>query len=261
MTKKKSRLLRNTGNSRAEAQAWAEKTYNALKNYPFEDISPDLSLKINPRAKRMALRVDPKKRKVKLVLPVDANMSRAYEFALEHKYWIREKIAELPELIHFVDGAVLSILGEDTTIQITYDKALRSTEISLKNNVLSVSTNKEDPSKRIKRFLVNLAKEKLTALSNEKAAKINEKISGIDVKDTISRWGSCSHDNRLSYSWRLIFAPLHAFDYVVAHEVAHMRVMDHSPAFWEECQALSAEYSKGKSWMKRHSTKLIRYSG
>lgn len=261
MAKKKSRLLRNTGNSRAEAQAWAEKTYNALKNYPFEDISPDLSLKINPRAKRMALRVDPKKRKVKLVLPTDANISRAYEFALEHKYWIREKIAELPELIRFVDGAVLSILGEEIRIEVSYDKTLKTTDILLKNNILSVSTNKEDSSKRIKRFLVNLAKEKLTTLSNEKAAQINEKISGIDVKDTISRWGSCSHDNRLSFSWRLIFAPLHAFDYVVAHEVAHMRVMDHSPDFWEECEALSANYSKGKSWMKHHSTKLIRYSG
>jgi len=255
-----SKALRNLKNSRSEALIWAQKTDNALKTYPFEDISPDLVLKINPRAKRMALRVDPKKRVVNLVLPKRASMRSAYTFALEHKYWIREKIAELPERIEFSDGAILSILGEPTEVKVNYDKTLKTTDIQLINKELLVSTNKENPNPRIKRFIINYAKERLSTLAHEKAARIDQKIADISVKDTTSRWGSCSHDAKLSFSWRLIFAPYKAFDYVVAHEVAHLRVMDHSPAFWAECEALCDDYSQGKTWMRRHSGDLIRYN-
>ncbi|HPF78942.1 MAG TPA: SprT family zinc-dependent metalloprotease [Alphaproteobacteria bacterium] len=255
-----SKALRNTENSRSEALVSAKKADNALRTYAFEDISPALVLKINPRAKRMALRLDPKKRVVNLVLPKRASMVGAYKFALEHKYWIREKLAELPEQIGFEDGAVISILGKLCEIKVSYDKTLKKTDIYLKNNELIVSTNKEDPSSRIKRFIINLAKDHLHELAHEKAAEIGKTISKIEVKDTTSRWGSCSHDGKLCFSWRLIFAPEKAFDYVVAHEVAHLKHMDHSPAFWRLCEDLCEDYSKGKSWMRRHSGELIRYS-
>ncbi len=254
------KALKNTKNTRKDALLRAQKADNALNTYPFTDISPSLVLKINPRAKRMALRLDPKKQIVNLVVPKRGSMRDAYLFALEHKYWIREKLNALPPLIHFTHGTVIPILGEDVTINITYDNTLRKTDIYLKNNELLVLTNKEDPSSRIKRFIINFAKEKLTALSHEKAALINKKIISVDVKDTASRWGSCSQDGKLCFSWRLIFAPLEAFDYVVAHEVAHLLHMDHSPNFWIECEDLSANYSRGKSWMKRHSGELIRYN-
>lgn len=257
---KRSKALRNTTNSRTEAQIRAQKVDDALNTYPFNDIEPNLIVKINPRAKRLALRVDSKKRAVNLVVPKRTNMLTAYEFALEHKYWIREKVAELPQPIHFTHGTLIPILGDYIEIKITYDSTLKVTDIQLKNNELLVFTNKENPSARIKRFLIEMAEKRLTILAHEKASSIGKIIQGIEVKDTSSRWGSCSQDGRLNFSWRLLFAPLHAFDYVVAHEVAHMRVMDHSPAFWAECEDLCLNYSDGKSWMRRHSSELVRYT-
>lgn len=254
------KALRNTGNSKSDALSRAQKADNALNTYPFSDISLDLTLKINPTAKRMALRLDPKKRIVNLVVPKRGSMRDAYLFALEHKYWIRQKLEELPQMIRFNDGAIIPLLGHDREIKVTLDKTLKTTDIILKNNALLVFTNKENPAPRIKRFIINLAQEELTKLSHEKAAQINKKILSVDVKDTASRWGSCSQDAKLSYSWRLIFAPWNSFDYVVAHEVAHLCHMDHSPAFWHVCEDLSADYSKGKNWMKRNSGELIRYS-
>ncbi|MEM6812311.1 MAG: SprT family zinc-dependent metalloprotease [Pseudomonadota bacterium] len=239
---------------------YAQKVLKALQTYPFNDISPDLELTINPRSKRMALRVDVKSRKVRLVMPVRASMRSAYRFALENKYWIREKIGELPEIIEYKDGSKIKILGKPVTIHITYNPTLKTTSIQLINNQLEVLTNKQDPSARIRRFIIQMAKEHLSALSHEKAALIHKKILKIDVKDTSSRWGSCSSDGRLSYSWRLIFAPEHAFDYVVAHEVAHLQHMDHSPAFWDVCESLSNDYSRGKSWMKNKAAELIQYA-
>ena len=100
------KALQNRKNSKSEALLRAQKADNALKTYPFTDISPDLNLKINPRAKRLALRLDPKKRVVNLVVPKRGSMRDAYMFALEHKYWIREKLAELPAPISFTDGLI-----------------------------------------------------------------------------------------------------------------------------------------------------------
>lgn len=255
-----STALRNTGNAKSSALARADKTERALKTYPFADISPNLVLKINPRAKRMALRLDPKKRVINLVVPKRGSMRAAYLFALEHKYWIREKINDLPDHILFVNGAAIPLLGQERTIKVNLSKALKTTTITLNNNEILVDTNKENPSNRIKRFIINLAKEELTSLSKQKADLIGKTVASVDVKDTASRWGSCSQDGKLSYSWRLIFAPNDAFDYVVAHEVAHLCHMDHSPAFWHVCEDISANYSKGKSWMKRNSGELIRYN-
>lgn len=259
MPKTTAKTLQNPFKTAPKAAIWAEKTEKALQTYPFSDISPDLMLKINARAKRMALRVDVKARKVNLVLPKRASMRAAYKFALEHKYWIREKISKFPDVVSFQHGVVIPILGEDITINVQIDETLKRTSIELKNNELLVLTNKDDPASRIKRFIIALAKERLSALAHEKAEMAGKTIAKIDVKDTSSRWGSCSSDAKLCFSWRLIFAPYDAFDYVVAHEVAHLTHMDHSANFWNHCADLCKDYTRGKTWMKRHSGELIRY--
>lgn len=254
------KALQNNAKALNEADLYAMKAHKALSTYPFEDISPDLTLKINPRAKRLALRVDPKNYKVRLVIPKRASIRSAYRFALENKYWIREKLAELPRPKKLIHGEKIQILGKKVTINVTYDPTLKTTDIQLKDNELVVLTNKEDASPRITRYLKKMVKDKITELAHEKAAQIGKKISKIEIKDTTSRWGSCSHDGKLSFSWRLIFATHEAFDYVVGHEVAHLAVMDHSPEFWEVCEELSESYSRGKNWMKRNSAQLISYS-
>ncbi|MCI5060954.1 MAG: M48 family metallopeptidase [Alphaproteobacteria bacterium] len=255
------RALQNIENKLRQIpkNAIAKKLEYALQAYPFDDISPDLKLKINPRAKRMALRLDARARVVNLVIPKRASIRSAYHFAREHQQWIREQLDTLPDQIHLSHGAEISILGQSFTLDIHYDSALRRTDIAFQDSYLKISTNKQDPTSRLKRFLINHAREEITKLAHAKAATIEKKITKIDLKDTKTRWGSCSHDGVLSYSWRLIFAAPEAFDYVVAHEVAHLKHMDHSPAFWMQCEDLCLDYSKGKSWMRNNSDLLHRY--
>ena len=153
----------------------------------------------------------------------------------------------------------MPILGKPRTIHIQFDENQKTTDITLNENTLDVLTNKSDASARIKRFLISLAKEEFSKRAHEKAQQIDKKIDRIEVKDTVSRWGSCSHDGRISFSWRLIFAPTEAMDYVIAHEVAHLSHLDHSPAFWKVCEALSDHYGKGSRWMKNNGAELMRY--
>jgi predicted metal-dependent hydrolase len=232
---------------------------NGWFGLPFAEISPRLKLSISERAKRMALRLDPRSRTVHLVVPKRANLRTAYLFAEQNKEWIREKLRDLPRQVPFKDGEILPIFGRDRTIIVLYNPALKSTEIVLKKDELLVMTNKADPSVRIRRFLQDLAREKLTELSLEKAALLRRRLVDVQVKDTRSRWGSCTEDGRISYSWRLIFAPAKALDYVVAHECSHLVHMDHSENFWRLCEKTSRAYEEGKDWMQKNAHSLMRF--
>ena len=79
------------------------------------------------------------------------------------------------------------------------------------------------------------------------------------MRDTKSRWGSCSSKGNLSFSWRLIFAPEEVVDYVVAHEVAHLAEMNHGPRFWRLVETLMPGYARHRRWLDRHRAELLAY--
>lgn len=222
-------------------------------------LPPHIKVKHSTRARRVALRLDPIERVFTLVVPKRMSMRRAQAFAESQEAWMQEKLSALPPKITFEDGTIIPILGVRTTIKVHHEPDLKVTKLTLEDGVLHVRTNKDDPSARIKRFLKGMIKEELSILSYEKAAQIDKKITSISVRDTKSRWGSCSCDGSLSYSWRLIFAPPEAFDYVVAHEVAHLEHLNHSKAFWDLCEDLSDNFDEGKYWMDTHGSELMRY--
>lgn len=259
MAKRVKPLEADRARARSGKDLFSHDTENGQLGLPFSDISPRLKLSISQRAKRMALRLDHRKQVVHLVVPKRASLQTAYLFAESHKEWIREKLNELPRQIPFIDGEMVPVFGRERKIIVLYNEALKRTDIYLKKDEILVLTNKPDPSVRIRRFLMELAREKLTEMSLEKAALIRRKIKDVAVKDTRSRWGSCAEDGDISFSWRLIFAHPKAMDYVVAHEVAHLAYMDHSENFWRVCERLSKDYDEGKSWMGLNGHTLMRF--
>ncbi len=254
-----SKRKKSPAQGKFEQLLWGDKTNIDIERYPFAEISPHLRLRHHARAKRLALRLDVKNRLVYLTIPKRISVKAAYKFALENQNWITDRLEELPKKVTLGHGALIPLFGQEYQVHITCDKTLRKTNISLKDNKLIVLTNKENPEARIKRFVISHTLEELSKLAHEKAAILGKKIKNIDVKDTASRWGSCSQDGCLSFSWRLAFASPEAYDYVVAHEVAHLNHMDHSPAFWKQCAALSDNYVRGKAWMKINAQELLRY--
>lgn len=214
---------------------------------------------VSPKARRLALRLDPSKRVVNLVVPKRTSMVKAYDFALTHLDWITEKIERLPMPIPYAHGSVIPVLNSPTLINITFDDALKRTSIHLKDNELIIKTNKEDPSTRIARFLKAHAHGHFLDICREKADKVQKRVKVLSLRDTKSRWGSCSNTGNLSLSWRLIFAPFEAYDYVIAHEVAHLVHLNHSERFWDLCTELSTDFSTGHRWMKNNAHELLRY--
>ena len=224
----------------------------------FSTISPHLHVKISPKAKRLALRLDSHARRVNLVIPKRASLKKAYEFAELNQHWIHDKISALPEPVPFIDGAVIPLMGKKYKLTIEKSPEKR-TKIDILFDTVRVVTNIDDCAPRINRTLRKYAEENLRLLSINKATELNRELKSFCVRDMKSRWGSCSKDGRMTLSWRLVFAPMEAIDYVISHEIAHLVHDNHGPKFWKLCEELSTDYATGKEWMRRNGVNLGRY--
>ncbi|MCK5385519.1 MAG: M48 family metallopeptidase [Alphaproteobacteria bacterium] len=221
-----------------------------------EDI---VQVKRSKKARRVALRLDPVERIINLVVPEHMPLKTAYNFARQHENWVHKTLEKLPDTISYTHGTILPVFGDQVRLDITTDSALKRTTLKQYDDVLKIKTYQEDPSSRITTHLKKIARAGLSDIASEKADMIGKEIKSVKIRDTKSRWGSCSQDGNMSFSWRLMFAPYNSIDYVVAHEVAHLIHMNHSRKFWKLCKELSFDYENGKRWMKQNGNSLMRY--
>ena len=222
-----------------------------------ESIHPALRLRVSTRAKRLALRLDPRSGDIILVMPKRASMKKALAFAHEYRDWINKHAANKPDITRLEDGVTITVLGQEKKICVTIDSLCKRTTIKMTDHQIIVHTNKDDPSGRILRFLKTIAKTEISKIALEKSTRIKRPLKNIQIRDTTSRWGSCSADGTLSFSWRLILAPPAAMDYVIAHEVAHLVHMNHKTRFWALCEKLSIDFKAGHRWMRTHGQSLM----
>ena len=103
------------------------------------------------------------------------------------------------------------------------------------------------------------ARREMTERALEKARLAERTVTSVTLRDTRSRWGSCTPDGAISLSWRLVLAPLPVLDYVVAHEVAHLAHMNHGPRFWALTAKLTDQVTGPQRWLKDNGARLLRY--
>jgi predicted metal-dependent hydrolase len=104
-----------------------------------------------------------------------------------------------------------------------------------------------------------LARAQLGRVAEREADRLGLEYTGISVRDTRSRWGSCSARGALSFSWRLVLAPAEVLEYVVVHELCHLRVHDHSPRFWRYLAQARPGYEVERRWLDEHGWELLAY--
>jgi predicted metal-dependent hydrolase len=104
-----------------------------------------------------------------------------------------------------------------------------------------------------------MARDRLVAASEHYADLLGRPFGKVSLRDTRSRWGSCTSEGNLMYSWRLILAPVDVLNYVAAHEVSHLAEMNHSQAFWSEVERLMPGYAAPRKWLKQHGAELHRF--
>lgn len=216
----------------------------------------DLHIRHSKRAKRLSLRANPKTAQVELIVPPFTLPFLINRFVKKHEGWIAEKQKSFIQKTLIKNGAMIFMRGCQKSIEI-HAHTKRTTLIEEQDNIIAITTSRDDVTQNFKRWLIAQAKEAVTPLAYQKASVIDKDISKIDLRDTHSRWGSCSSDGRLMLSWRLIMAPSYVLDYVVGHEVAHLQHMDHSPKFWDVCYRLSERPVDARQWLKDHGNSLL----
>lgn len=215
----------------------------------------DFPLKVikSPRAKRLTLRIDNKDRIPVLSLPNRCSAQKAIDFICVHEDWIKQTLENLPQSQFFVSGSTISLFGKEITIQHAPEKKWGA---RIEDNILYVSGDSEFTHRRVKDFIKKEARNKFLKLSQKTAAKIGCCVNDVTIKDTKSRWGSCSSLNNINYNWRLALAPQYVINYIVAHEVSHLLHQDHSSDFWECVASLCPQHEKGQNWLKEHGREL-----
>ena len=221
-----------------------------------QGLSAPLELRESARARRMTLRVDTARGLIQVVVPPGLSESEAARFVGRHAGWVRARLAALPPVRPFLDGGRVPVLGEDHVIR--HDPSCRGLGRRA-HGELAVGGRPEHLSRRIRDLLTAEARRLLGERAHEMAARLGIRIKGITVRDTHSRWGSCSAAGRLMFSWRLILMPEPVFNYVIAHEVAHLGEMNHSPRFWAIVARLVPDAAAARSWLRRHGGEMLRY--
>lgn len=206
----------------------------------------------------MLLRVDPARGGPELVLPDGVDPAKAEAFARQNLGWLRTRLARLPSRVAFVDGTVVPILGVEHRIRHRADQrgGVWRVEDPDGSAELHVAGQAEHLPRRVVDFLKTEARRAIVPRARNRAETLDRRIGRVTVRDTASRWGSCSSRGDLSFSWRLILAPEPVLDYVVAHEVAHLIEMNHSPRFWRLVARLMPAYERERAWLKRHGATL-----
>jgi predicted metal-dependent hydrolase len=219
-----------------------------------------VTIRHNPRARRLIIRVHPSTGEVTVVAPSRRALDSALDFARSEADWIRRRLAKVPRLVELVAGATILFRGEEHLIAPGgKGPAPVWVEQNEDGRFIRVGGRAEHASRRLIDFFKREARQVLSARTLELAARIDMRPARISVRDTQSRWGSCSAERYLSYSWRLIFAPDFVLDYVVAHEVAHLRHMNHGPRFWKLVHELSGDVKTAQDWLNRNGPLLHRY--
>lgn len=205
---------------------------------------------------KISLRIDHKERVPVLSVPRFCSRKRAINFVNEHMDWLIENLSKLPPIKKFSNDLSFSLFGHKVTICHCPEKRCGT---QLDGNVLYVSGSAEFLHRRVKDYIKKAAAQKFYEQSVALAAKIGKKISGVSIKDTKSRWGSCSTLRHINYSWRIALAPQEVIDYLLAHEVAHLKYQNHSADFWQCVAELNPNWQSGHDWLKNNGKLLYEF--
>lgn len=215
-----------------------------------------VELQRHPRARRISLRISKTGEGIVMVLPRRTPLREALEFAETNSGWILKHLEAQPDRVPFAPGAVVPLMGEDH--RIVHDARGRR-GVWRGPGTIVVSGQAEHLPRRLGDFLKREARQEIGRRAREKAARIEREIGRISLRDTRSRWGSCSSKGDMNFSWRLILTPEFVLDYVVAHEVAHLAELNHSRRFWKLTDSLTGEMERAKAWLSRHGAQVHRY--
>ncbi len=217
---------------------------------------PDFPIRyvVRPRARRVSLRIDTARREAVAVLPRARDKKRADKLIREKVDWLNGHLQNLPPPMPFEDGGQILLRGQRMEL---VREAGRGPAREEEGAFIVPCPKGASFAGRTRRALIALARESLSLQAGFHAEALDTEFTAITVRDTASRWGSCSATGRLNFSWRLICAPFEVLDYVCAHEVAHLIEHNHGPQFWALVEKQVGTNKAPRRWLRENASQLF----
>ncbi len=215
-----------------------------------------VKLVVNPRARHVSVRIDPMRRQAIATAPTHRHLKHAAQFAAERAGWIAHELARLPQGVQLNAGSHAPLRGVLHLLTYEHGRAGARVEAGDPPKLVAPAPDPALFEARVMRFLKEEARADLAQCVTRHAATLGVRPGRLQVKELRSRWGSCSIDGALSFSWRLILAPPFVLDYLGAHEVAHLKEMNHSRRFWALVRRCLPDYERGRYWLHEHGCGL-----
>lgn len=209
------------------------------------------------RARRITLRILPGGDGLKVTMPPHVSEHELDAFLERNRNWVASRRSRLPDAICLTEGAIVPFLGVDHRVVSTGDlRGLVGATSGDKGPVLTVPGDASVLPGRLIRFFKSEARRHLDIAVQRHAVALDVRPRMIRITDTASRWGSCSSSRTLSFSWRIVMAPPEVLDYLAAHEVAHLREMNHSNRFWSLVRKTCPDMDRHKAWLRANGPRL-----
>lgn len=215
----------------------------------------EVAVRRNARARRLSLRVSRIDGKAVLTAPPWAREKEMLGFVRDKAGWLRASLAgQSREQVG--PGSVLPVLGQPHMVHL--DGRSRGAA-RLERGRIAVPGPQERVGRRVEAALKLAARDAIVPRAESYARALGRPLGTVSLRDTRSRWGSCTHEGNLMLSWRLVFSPVAVLDYVVAHEVAHLVEMNHSVRFWKVVEKLSPDFPTHRRWLRENGHELHRW--
>jgi predicted metal-dependent hydrolase len=217
-------------------------------------------LTVNPRARRVSLRLDRAHREVVAVAPTPRRLAEAAAFARERAGWIADRLAEIPDATPLKPGAAVELFGETVRLEIAPGRP-RLVPADLSGGARITAPDDVAYADRAIRIIKREALSRLTERTAFYCQRLEAPMPPVAVMDARGRWGSCRPASpragaAIRYSWRLALAPFAVSDYVAAHECCHLLEANHGPRFWALVDRLVGDHRPQRAWLKANGARL-----
>jgi len=236
---------------------------------PTQPLTSDLlqdgvTIRRHPRARRISLRIDPHTREVILTLPQRASERNGIEFLRSKSDWVTKQLATLPQVVEMKPGALFPLFGVPVMLEHAPTKfGLAVLEEDILHVPNPVTRWKETLEKSFRAMLMEKLQISLQEMRQRLFAIAHIPVQSRNRTPKLrwmrSRWGSCGPDGELTFNLALIFAPHFVVDYVVAHEVAHLRYRGHGPRFWALVEQIYPRANEARRWLRSEGASLYSY--
>lgn len=224
--------------------------------------SVSVKVRLNPRARRLIVKVHPSTGEVAVVAPSERSVQKALDFARQEGDWIAGRLDRVPDPVYLEPGDTVLFKGNLYVLRLSPDRGSVWIDNDATRPTIRVTGKREHAPRRVEDWLKKQARTAITRRINALAEELGVNVTRITVRDATSRWGSCSTSGAISLSWRLIMAPNSVLNYVAAHEVAHLREMNHGTRFWRIVDKLVGqdEAETAQAWLREFGSELHRYN-